>query len=95
MTSRARPSPIERFATAPRALTAVWAIFIGLRLAMLLIPVAPSSDAEWYVLRAIGLAAGQGYLDNAGAPTAFWPAGWPMAMSVLFRLTGPSVLAVR
>jgi hypothetical protein len=94
MTSRARPSPIERFATSPSALMAIWAIFIGLRLAMLLIPVAPSSDAEWYVLRAIGLAAGQGYLDNAGAPTAFWPAGWPMAMSVLFRLTGPSVLAV-
>jgi 4-amino-4-deoxy-L-arabinose transferase-like glycosyltransferase len=94
MTSRARPSPIERFASSPGALLAIWAIFIGLRLAMLLVPVAPSSDAEWYLLRAIGLAAGQGYLDNAGAQTAFWPAGWPMAMSVLFRLTGPSVLAV-
>lgn len=94
MTPRARPSPIERFATSPRALLAIWAIFIGLRLAVLLIPVAPSSDAEWYVLRAVGLASGQGYLDNSGAPTAFWPAGWPMAMSVLFRLTGPSLLAL-
>lgn len=94
MTSRARPPLIERLATSPRALVAIWAIFVGLRLAVLLIPVAPGSDAEWYVLRAIGLAAGQGYLDNSGAPTAFWPAGWPMAMSVLFRLTGPSVLAI-
>lgn len=94
MTSRARPPLIERLATSPRALVAIWAIFVGLRLAVLLIPVAPGSDAEWYVLRAIGLAAGQGYLDNSGAPTAFWPPGWPMAMSVLFRLTGPSVLAI-
>lgn len=91
---RAGPWPIQHFATSPRTLVAIWAIFIGLRLAALLIPVAPSSDAEWYVLRAVGLAAGQGYLDNSGAPTAFWPAGWPMAMSVLFRLTGPSVLAI-
>jgi 4-amino-4-deoxy-L-arabinose transferase-like glycosyltransferase len=94
MSSRVRPPLFERFATSPRALGAIWAVFIGLRLAVLLIPVAPSSDAEWYVLRAIGLAAGHGYLDNSGAPTAFWPAGWPMAMSVLFRITGPSLLAV-
>jgi 4-amino-4-deoxy-L-arabinose transferase-like glycosyltransferase len=94
MIPRARPLLFDRFATSPRALLAIWAVFIALRLAVLLIPVAPSSDAEWYVLRAIGLAAGHGYLDNSGAPTAFWPAGWPMAMSVLFRLTGPSLIAL-
>lgn len=91
---RLHTKALDRFATSPRALWAIWAVFIGLRLAVLLIPVAPTSDAEWYVLRAIGLAAGNGYLDNAGQPTAFWPAGWPMAMSVLFRLTGPSMLAL-
>ncbi|VWX53765.1 glycosyltransferase family 39 protein [Novosphingobium sp. 9U] len=85
---------LARFADSPRALWAIWAVFIGLRLLVLLIPVAPSSDAEWYILRATSLAAGQGYLDNAGQPTAFWPAGWPMAMSVLFRVTGPSLLAL-
>lgn len=90
----ARSNLLDRFAGSSRALAAIWAVFIGLRLLMLLVPVAPSSDAEWYVLRAIGLAAGQGYLDNSGAPTAFWPAGWPMAMSVLFRMTGPSLLAL-
>ena len=94
MSLRARLPLIERFATSPRALLAIWAVFIGLRLAVLLIPVAPSSDAEWYVLRAIGLAAGHGYLDNSGTPTAFWPAGWPMAMSALFRITGPSLVAI-
>jgi 4-amino-4-deoxy-L-arabinose transferase-like glycosyltransferase len=93
-TMRARLPLIERLATPPRALVAIWALFIGLRLAVLLIPVAPSSDAEWYVLRAIGLASGHGYLDNDGQPTAFWPAGWPMALSVVFRLTGPSLLAL-
>lgn len=91
--TRVRPL-IERLATSPRALVGIWAVFIGLRLAVLLVPVSPSSDAEWYVLRAIGLAAGHGYLDNEGRPTAFWPAGWPMALSVVFRLTGPSLLAL-
>jgi 4-amino-4-deoxy-L-arabinose transferase-like glycosyltransferase len=93
-TMRVRPPLIERIATSPQALAAIWALFIGLRLAILLVPVAPSSDAEWYVLRASELAAGLGYLDNQGQPTAFWPAGWPMALSVLFRLTGPSLLAL-
>jgi hypothetical protein len=94
MDSSARPSSLARFATSARVLPAIWAVFVALRLAALLIPVTPTSDAEWYVLRAIGLAAGQGYLDNASNPTAFWPAGWPMAMSVLFRVTGPSLVAL-
>lgn len=94
MPLRARPLQIERFAASPRALVAIWAVFVGLRLAVLLVPVAPTSDAEWYVLRAIGLAAGQGYLDNEGTPTAFWPVGWPMALAALFHLTGPSLVAI-
>ncbi len=94
MMSSARAAALDRFAASPRALWMIWAAFVGLRLAMLLIPVTPTSDAEWYLLRAIGLAAGHGYLDNAGQPTAFWPAGWPMALSALFRLTGPSLPAV-
>jgi 4-amino-4-deoxy-L-arabinose transferase-like glycosyltransferase len=93
-TTRARLPMIERFASSRRALAAIWGIFIALRLAILLIPVAPSSDAEWYVLRAEGLAAGLGYLNNDGQPTAFWPAGWPMALSLVFRLAGPSLLAL-
>jgi hypothetical protein len=91
---RVRMRSLDRFATSPRALLAIWAVFIALRLAVLLIPVAPTSDAEWYVLRAVSLAAGRGYVDNDGLPTAFWPVGWPMALSVLFRVTGPSLLAI-
>ncbi len=94
MPLRARPPLIERFATSRRALVGIWAVFVGLRLATLLVPVMPTSDAEWYVLRAIGLAAGQGYLDNTGAPTAFWPVGWSMALSALFHVTGPSLPAI-
>ncbi|MET1756941.1 glycosyltransferase family 39 protein [Novosphingobium sp. RD2P27] len=94
MESRTDRPLIKRFATSPRVLPAIWAIYVLLRLAVLLVPVAPTSDAEWYVQRASELATGQGYLDNSGAPTAFWPAGWPLVLSVLFRLTGPSLLAV-
>jgi hypothetical protein len=40
------------------------------------------------------LADGRGYLGDHGAPTAYWPPGWPLALSVLFRLTGPAIWAV-
>jgi len=90
---RLRPL-FANFDSSPCALAAIWALYILPRLLILLIPVAPSSDAEWYVLRAVSLAAGRGYLDNAGAPTAFWPAGWPIALSAVFRLVGPSLLAL-
>jgi len=84
-------SALDRIAASPGALAAIWALYLVPRLLVLLIPVVPTSDAEWYVLRAMSLAAGHGYLDNAGAPTAFWPAGWPMALSAAYRLAGPSL----
>lgn len=82
------------FSGARSALVAIWAVYILLRLAVLLIEVSPTSDAEWYYLRAVSLAGGEGYLDNAGNPTAFWPVGWPLAMAALFTLTGPSLTAL-
>ncbi|MEW9854715.1 glycosyltransferase family 39 protein [Novosphingobium sp. M1R2S20] len=91
---QASPPLIERFAASPRVLPAIWSIYVTLRLAVLLIPVTPMSDAEWYVQRASELAAGSGYLDSNGLPTAFWPPGWPLALSAVFRFTGPSLLAV-
>ena len=94
MVSPARPSSLDRFTRSPCALAAIWSLYVALRAAVLLIPVSPTSDAEWYVLRAISLASGQGYLDNYGAPTAFWPPGWPMALSLVFRFTGASTLAI-
>jgi hypothetical protein len=71
----------------------LWALFLLPRVGVLLVDVVPTSDAAWYFGRAAELAAGLGYLDK-GEPTAFWPPGWPLALSAVFRLTGPSVLAV-
>ena len=56
--------------------------------------VTPTSDADYYFHRAGDLAAGLGYLSAHGAPTAYWPPGWPMALSVVFRLVGGGVTAV-
>ncbi|MFC6620670.1 glycosyltransferase family 39 protein [Novosphingobium panipatense] len=81
---------LEWFASDRRVLAGIWAIYLALRAAVLLIDVQPTSDAEWYYLRAASLAAGQGYLDNAGAPTAFWPPGWPLALSLVFFQFGVS-----
>ncbi|EJU09376.1 glycosyl transferase family protein [Sphingomonas sp. LH128] len=79
---------LEWFATDRSVLLGIWALYFALRVAVLLIDVAPTSDAEWYFTRAVSLAAGQGYLDNEGAPTAFWPAGWPIALGLVFAKFG-------
>ncbi|MBA2949512.1 glycosyltransferase family 39 protein [Streptomyces himalayensis] len=52
----------------------------------------PYSDYAWYFDAATRLAEGSGYGLWDGAPTAYWPVGWPFILSVLFRLTGPSVI---
>lgn len=54
---------------------------------------APSSDYAWYFRAATRLAEGAGYIGTDNEPTAYWPVGWPFALSALFRLTGPSVTA--
>lgn len=81
---------LEWFATERSVLLAIWALYFALRVLVLLIDVAPSSDAEWYYLRAVGIAAGKGYLDDSGAPTAFWPPGWPIALGFAFTQFGTS-----
>lgn len=65
----------------------------GLRLAWVLgfRDLQQTSDFEWYLERARGLAAGDGY-STLGRPTAYWPIGYPLFLSVLFRAFGPSVL---
>ncbi|PNU03846.1 glycosyltransferase family 39 protein [Novosphingobium guangzhouense] len=85
---------LEWFATDRSVLLGIWALYFALRAAVLLIDVAPTSDAEWYYTRAASLAVGRGYLDNAGAPTAFWPAGWPIALSLVFSQFGVSQVAL-
>ena len=87
---------LEWFGQNRSVLLAIWALYFALRVGALLIPVAPTSDAEWYNLRAIALASGQGYLDGAGHPTAFWPIGWPLVLSMVYTQfgAGPLVLGL-
>ncbi len=82
------------FATSRGALIALFALFAALRAAAILLDVTPTSDADWYYTRAAMLAEGLGYLGNNGLPTAYWPPGWPMAMSLAFRVLGTSVVTV-
>lgn len=50
-----------------------------------------SSDASWYLNRAMGIANGEGY-SEAGYPTAYWPVGYPGFLGVLFYLFGQDQL---
>ncbi|WP_277667635.1 glycosyltransferase family 39 protein [Novosphingobium lindaniclasticum] len=80
---------LEWFATDRSVLLAIWALYFALRVAVLLIDVAPSSDAISYFARAADLANGLGYRDK-GLATAFWPPGLPLALSVMFHQFGVS-----
>lgn len=61
------------------------------RLPLLMIDVAPTSDFGWYFDRAKEIAAGAGYAEG-GVLTAFWPVGWPGFLGGLLRLFGPHVV---
>lgn len=82
------------FAVSRGALLALWALYLLPRALLILLDVQPWSDAAYYYQRAEELAAGQGYISPEGQPTAFWPPGWPLALSLVFKLFGPSVAAV-
>ena len=78
-----------------RFLPACFMVFVGVRLLLiLLVPVTPGSDAQWYFSRAVTLAE-QGTYTERGIPTAYWPVGYPALLGLLFRLTGPSLLAAQ
>lgn len=85
---------LTAFLMGPRALPALFVLFMVPRAAMLLCAVTPTSDAQWYFSRAALMATGAGYIDNHGAATAFWPVGWPMILSLAFRLLGASIWTV-
>ena len=69
----------------------VWCfgLFILLRVLLLFVPLEMESDALWYLNRAGGIAAGDGYSEN-GHPTAYWPVGYPGFLGILFWLFGTS-----
>jgi 4-amino-4-deoxy-L-arabinose transferase-like glycosyltransferase len=82
------------FATTRTALLLLWALYLIPRALLILLDVQPWSDAAYYFERASELAAGQGYSSPEGQPTAFWPPGWPMALSLAFKAFGASVAVV-
>jgi 4-amino-4-deoxy-L-arabinose transferase-like glycosyltransferase len=73
----------------PGSLPLILLIYLLLRVAVLAIPLTQFSDGSWYMARASNLAWGEGYTED-GVPTAFWPPGLPMVLSVLFRIFSPS-----
>ena len=81
---------LEWFATERSVLLAIWALYFALRVAVLFVDVAPTSDAEWYYLLAANIAGGHGYVGEQGVPTAFWPPGWPLALGFAFSQFGAS-----
>jgi len=83
-------SRLEWFTNSRSALLLLWALYLIPRALLILLDVSPWSDALYYYERAEELAAGKGYLSPDGMPTAFWPPGWPLALSVAFRLLGVS-----
>ena len=95
MTGNLRTATAARWLDQSRAALAwLWLIWLLPRAAVLLIRVTPTSDANYYYWQAVNFAKGAGYLAKNGHATAYWPPGWPMAMSVVFGVNGPSVLAV-
>jgi len=61
---------------------------------MLLVDPKPVSDFDWYFAKGIDLYYGRGYQEH-GAPTAYWPVGYPAFLGALFALFGRSLLVAR
>jgi hypothetical protein len=54
----------------------------------------PVTDFAWYFDRAASIARGDGYAVD-GAPTAYWPVGWPALLGFVFAVWGPSLVAAK
>ncbi|MFN8626603.1 MAG: glycosyltransferase family 39 protein [Candidatus Binatia bacterium] len=50
----------------------------------------PRFDERHYLALAANLAAGKGYVDEAGRPTAYWPVGYPAVLGASYRMFGES-----
>ncbi|MFB5193154.1 glycosyltransferase family 39 protein [Alicyclobacillus fastidiosus] len=76
-----------------RNLIFLLAINVIIRTAWLLFMHPPQAlDFEWYYTHAVQMASGGGYRQG-NLYTAYWPIGYPYFLSLLFRITGPSVWA--
>ncbi len=52
-------------------------------------------DMTIYDYTAESLAAGRGFIDFNGAPSAHWPPGYPLLLAPLYKLTSDSLLSAR
>jgi 4-amino-4-deoxy-L-arabinose transferase-like glycosyltransferase len=52
-------------------------------------------DGTEYSRLALGLLEHGRYVDEAGRASAFWPPGYPLFLAAVYRIFGPSVLAIR
>jgi len=82
----------RRYGLLPPALLLAVAVRTGWICWALGAGIAPASDAGWYFARAGEIAAGAGYAID-GAPTAYWPVGYPGFLGLLFSVVGVSVTA--
>jgi hypothetical protein len=55
----------------------------------------PWSDQLWYQRAGLQLAAGMGYLNEAGLPTAYYPIGFPLYLSLLYRAFGDNLWIIK
>jgi len=61
---------------------------------ILLVDPKPVSDFDWYFAKGMDISQGRGYHAH-GAPSAFWPVGYPLFLAGLFSVFGRSILAAR
>src|SRR5262245_3175338 len=92
-TMKSTPKWISVF-TGSGVIPVLFIVYLLPRVAVLLLNPRPVLDAQWYFNRGVALASELGYSEG-GFLTAFWPPGWPMAISVLFRLFGVSLIVVQ
>jgi 4-amino-4-deoxy-L-arabinose transferase-like glycosyltransferase len=62
---------------------------------ILLVPSQPVEDFAVYDRYAVRLAEGAGYVSDTGEPTAYWPAGYPLFLSLVYRVFGHSLAAAK
>lgn len=61
---------------------------------LMLVNSKPVSDSSWYYQQGLDIAAGKGY-NIEGTPTAYYPAGYPMFLSLIFMMFGNSIAAAK
>lgn len=92
--SHTRPSSLHRLQHRGFSFALIFLVALGFRsCAVISRPETPIADPADYHQLAVALAEGHGYVNTAGAETAWRPPGYPAFLSVIYRVAGPSVRA--